>query len=1016
MAVNHREDSIQLIRDTEGIDNKDRVRILSPDADPPEEVTDVTKHALYMDMKNEPGDGEPYEYEFACCTGRRFIPQRAGDANKLEGKTSAEVKAMFADGRAIFAGSGTSVTLDAEGERVHSITVNGFTKQSGSDDPSPSNVRKLTNGGLKLVAVTFDGGGDEGWVDNGGGIFSTTAIQSTVKKPSSNTVAAIMFTGSAKTVSIETLYSSKSGIGVNVNGNINIAIPGINTVEAFKAYLRAKPLPVWYAPADESQATGLYAPIILEGGEYRATCLELTAPLCEGDSVVSWAKSGCDVEVVLTGTEDWILNPNSGTAASGSRRFQLGMSVTSSNSSASTAATAYCSHFGGTTPANTYGSNYDNTFSVQNADLQLRVAGISTVDDLKQFLAARYAAGDPVIVWYQSTAYTEADDIPVSLEEHQRAMLVLDGTEAFYALPSDAGQFVLNSTGGAAAKGHATSGLCSIALNKHDKFGSGFYFVANSTQLVLGGNFAKQFESVDTFKAKLAELHTAGTPAQFVYPVSTPLVYAHEPVEFEFVKGEDGVFTITGEADGTLDVYYKALQDGGDADKLGGKLPEYYAAAANALGQYTHTKSGTVHELTGTGDNIRFVATADFAAGDTVKVNGTTCTASTMSGDALWAGFFKSGAVVVCYRTGNALNFSGGGLAAAEADKITPENLKTGVSVTVNGKTVAGTFTADGTAAAGDMLLGKTGYVKGQKVTGTIPSKAAASYKPGTSAQTIKAVQYLSGDQTIEGDAALIAANIKYGASIFDVDGSFTGDGNAAAAEILAGKIGYVKGQKVTGSMPNRGAVSQSLAINGTYTIPAGYHNGSGKVTQSIPTKGAASYRPGTSAQTIAAGQYLSGAQTIQGDGNLVAGNIRKGVSIFGVAGTYDPAPSGTLVWCGYGETRNEANEDVAINGVILQGSPYFRVDNSNKVTCIKACTIRIAFNYWRYTEAGLTATLSIRKNGSQIASVYADNNQNATKRYTSGNISVNVGDYFTFRTTGQNASFRKDGCFAYIP
>lgn len=1003
MAVNHRKDSIQLIRDTEGINNKDRVRILSPGSSPPEETTEVTEHALYMEPKNTPGDGEPYEYEFACCTGRRFIPQRAGDANKLEGKTSAEVKAMFADGRAIFAGSGTSVTLDAEGERVHSITVNGFTKQSGSGDPSPVNVRvlKFGSGFFNQKVIT----GQENWVpySDKQNTYSISAVGGTIYGGVSSRYKNL---GAGE-------LGTKDGIYLSNTLSIIITDLSCSSADEFKAKLQAlyaagTPLTVWYNKlvngVEEKWGPGktLYDPIILTSGEYRATCLPLTAPLCEGDSVVSLAKSGCDKVVTFDGSENWTL------VLSGNGWLRA--YTPAAGCVPGTAVGDWLRK--GTVDEWNANSGIGYVVTLQSGNIGVCVpTDKTTIQDFKAILAA-----NPLTVWYRSTNYTPAADIPVSLETHQQAVLVLDGTEAFYAFPSDAGQFVLNSTGGAAAKGHATSGLCSIALKKHDKFGSGFYFVANSTQLVFGGDFAKQFESVDAFKAKLAELHAAGTPAQFVYPVSTPLIYAHEPVEFEFVKGEDGVFTITGEADGTLDVYYKALQDGGDADKLGGKLPEYYAAAANALGQYTHTKSGTVHELTGTGDNIRFVATADFAAGDTVKVNGTTCTASTMSGDALWAGFFKSGAVVVCYRTGNALNFSGGGLAAAEAAKITPENLKTGVSVTVNGKTVAGTFTADGTAAAGDMLLGKTGYVKGQKVTGTIPSKAAASYKPGTSAQTIKAAQYLSGEQTIEGDAALIAANIKYGASIFDVDGSFTSDANAVAAEILTGKIGYVKGQKITGSMPNRGAVSQSLAINGTYTIPAGYHNGSGKVTQSIPTKGAASYRPGTSAQTIAAGQYLSGAQTIQGDGNLVAGNIRKGVSIFGVAGTYDPAPSGTLVWCGYGETRNEANEDVAINGSILQGSPYFRVDSSNRVTCIKACTVIISFNYWRYTEAGLTATLSINKNGVQVASVYADNNQSSTKRFTSGRIQMNSGDYFTFRTTGQNASFRKDGCFAYIP
>lgn len=125
-----------------------------------------------------------------------------------------------------------------------------------------------------------------------------------------------------------------------------------------------------------------------------------------------------------------------------------------------------------------------------------------------------------------------------------------------------------------------------------------------------------------------------------------------------------------------------------------------------------------------------------------------------------------------------------------------------------------------------------------------------------------------------------------------------TGDATAVASEILSGKTAYAKGSKLTGLMANRGAVNQSLAINGTYTIPAGYHNGSGKVTQSITTKEAATITPGTTNQTIAAGQYLSGAQTIKGDPNLVSANILSGKSIFGVNGsaTVELFASGTTI------------------------------------------------------------------------------------------------------------------------
>jgi hypothetical protein len=59
-----------------------------------------------------------------------------------------------------------------------------------------------------------------------------------------------------------------------------------------------------------------------------------------------------------------------------------------------------------------------------------------------------------------------------------------------------------------------------------------------------------------------------------------------------------------------------------------------------------------------------------------------------------------------------------------------------------------------------------------------------------------------------------------------------TADATIAASDILSGKIGYGKnGAKITGTMANKGAVSATLSVNGTYTIPAGYHNGSGKVS-----------------------------------------------------------------------------------------------------------------------------------------------------------------------------------------
>lgn len=143
----------------------------------------------------------------------------------------------------------------------------------------------------------------------------------------------------------------------------------------------------------------------------------------------------------------------------------------------------------------------------------------------------------------------------------------------------------------------------------------------------------------------------------------------------------------------------------------------------------------------------------------------------------------------------------------------------------------------------------------------------------------------------------VLAGKVIVGPDGEPLTGTLALSGNASDGQVLNGQTYYNTDAKTkrTGTMPNRGAVNQSLAINGSYTIPAGYHNGSGKVTQDIPTKGAQTYTPGTANQTIAAGQYLTGPQTIKGDPNLIPANIKKGVSIMGNIGTWEGYVSSPL-------------------------------------------------------------------------------------------------------------------------
>ena len=119
---------------------------------------------------------------------------------------------------------------------------------------------------------------------------------------------------------------------------------------------------------------------------------------------------------------------------------------------------------------------------------------------------------------------------------------------------------------------------------------------------------------------------------------------------------------------------------------------------------------------------------------------------------------------------------------------------------------------------------------------------------------TVTADKLLSGFTAHGADGEPVVGSCDYDAN--------TQDATAAAAEILKGKTAYNKGAKVTGTMPNNGAVTGKIATkDGKYTVPQGYHDGSGTV----------------------------GIDDTE-QAKIIASNIREGVTILGGAG----AMSGT--------------------------------------------------------------------------------------------------------------------------
>lgn len=172
---------------------------------------------------------------------------------------------------------------------------------------------------------------------------------------------------------------------------------------------------------------------------------------------------------------------------------------------------------------------------------------------------------------------------------------------------------------------------------------------------------------------------------------------------------------------------------------------------------------------------------------------------------------------------------------------------------------------------------------------------------------TVTAATMLSGTKAHDKSGAPITGTCTYDAN--------TQDATATAAEILNTKIAYVRGSKVTGSMPNRGAVTGSISTKtGSYTIQQGYHDGSGTVS-------------------IAATEQAK----------LISENIREGVTILGVQGSM----SGT------------EGEVVETTKTVTPTKTGFSVTPSEGYTCMAEVVVSaIPYSESANSAGGLTVTI----------------------------------------------------------
>lgn len=161
---------------------------------------------------------------------------------------------------------------------------------------------------------------------------------------------------------------------------------------------------------------------------------------------------------------------------------------------------------------------------------------------------------------------------------------------------------------------------------------------------------------------------------------------------------------------------------------------------------------------------------------------------------------------------------------------------------TVTGNNLASQTVA--TATSDDIIDGKTAYANGEELTGTMPNNGHI-------------------DTTIlPSETATITKGYHDGTGTVSVDSTAT----ALPEELVNGKTAWVNGEQITGSLPVIANEQIMLPINGTYTIPKGYHLGGGTITQNITSQEGIIVTPSKDPQILNVnGKVMTGDITVSG-------------------------------------------------------------------------------------------------------------------------------------------------------
>lgn len=428
-----------------------------------------------------------------------------------------------------------SWTIKSKGDRIQSVQVNGFTTQAGTGDPSPDNVREITNGGIRLTEFLLDGSAVYSDIT-----VKTNTVAFNTRPRSANPVVAVGYCEVLELISGD-IRDFPHWYPSSANQFLYFFFPvdyfgGKTDKPSIVAALNAKPIKCWYQDAGGSGS--LYVPIQSQGHEYRCEMLELTEPLCDGDKVESNVPSGCDKRVVLDGTQSL----SQGNTSSGWYQvfYNPGDSAKVPNGDDVFAYSEWL-------PA--LPINY--TFQKKLSGIGLRVDGLIALSfSLSDYPTCDSVAGvteylqaHPLPVYYQSAAYTEANDLFVELETHANGHTYAHNPVTLVAVPyTDSDVTAANQLAATPSTlPYFDSADVPMLLNKTTE----------------AADAETDAEGIASTEVPPADATNAVHPMTMAAPLSTVLPVA-------------GTYVVSSQNGTTVQVSLKSMQDGGDAATLEG--------------------------------------------------------------------------------------------------------------------------------------------------------------------------------------------------------------------------------------------------------------------------------------------------------------------------------------------------------------------------------------------------------------------------------------------------------------